>query len=83
MASTDPEEQRFQEEIKQLEQWWSEPRWRFTKRPFTAEQIASKRGNIKIDYPSNQMAKKLWNIVETRFAVRIDHRRVFDGPLLT
>lgn len=70
MASTDLEEQRFQQEIKEIEQWWSEPRWRFTKRPFTAEQIASKRGNIKIDYPSNVMSKKLWNIVEDKFAVR-------------
>ena len=59
-----------EEEVKQLKEWWSEPRWRFTKRPFTAEQIASKRGNLPIQYPSNAMSKKLWKILEQRFAVR-------------
>lgn len=74
MASTDSEEQQFQQEIKEIEQWWTEPRWRFTKRPYTAEQIASKRGNIKITYPSNVMSKKLWNIVEDKFAVRYNQK---------
>ena len=69
MAGVDVEEQRFQQEVKELKQWWTDSRWRQTRRPYTAEQIASKRGNIKIDYPSNVMAKKLWQTVEQRFAV--------------
>ena len=64
------EEQRYQEEIKQIQQWWTDSRWRYTKRPFTAEQIAQKRGNIKIEHPSNLQAKKLWKIVEQRYQVR-------------
>ena len=67
--SNDDEEQRYQDEVKELKQWWTDSRWRHTKRPFTAEQIASKRGNLKIEYPSNVMAKKLWKTVEERFAV--------------
>jgi len=67
-VTNDAEDQYYQEEVKQLKEWWSEPRWRFTKRPFTAEQIASKRGNLPIQYPSNAMSKKLWKILEQRFA---------------
>lgn len=71
MAShaNDGEEQRYQDEVKELKQWWTDSRWRHTRRPFTAEQIAQKRGNLKIEWPSNAMAKKLWKTVEERFAV--------------
>ena len=69
MISLDFEEQVFQEEVQQVKQWWTDPRWRYTKRPFKAEQIVAKRGNLKIDYPSNVQSKKLWNILEDRFKV--------------
>ena len=69
MASTEAEEQAFQNEVKDLKQWWSDSRWRFTRRPYTPEQIANKRGNLKIEFASNAMAKKLWQTVEKRFAV--------------
>jgi isocitrate lyase len=68
-SGLDAEEQQFQDEVAAIKQWWSEPRWRFTKRPFTAEQIANKRGNLPIQHPGNALSKKLWNIVEKRFAV--------------
>jgi len=67
MSFLDAEETKFQNEVADLKKWWSDSRWRYTKRPFTAEQIVSKRGNLKIDYPSNQQSKKLWNILEGRF----------------
>ena len=76
MASPDAEEQRFQDEVKELKQWWSDSRWRFTRRPYTAEQIANKRGNLKIEFASNAMAKKMWGIVEKRFAVCVILPRV-------
>lgn len=69
MGAADAEEQYFQEEVKQIKEWWSDPRWRFTRRPFTAEQIASKRGNLPIQYPSNTMSKKLWKTLEGRWTV--------------
>ena len=69
MASIDHEDQLYENDVKAVEQWWSDSRWRYTKRPFTAEQIVAKRGNLKIEYPSNAMSKKLWNIVENRFKV--------------
>lgn len=65
----DQEEAQFQREVAEVKAWWSDSRWRFTKRPFTAEQIVSKRGTIKPQYPNNEMSKKLWSTVEQRFAV--------------
>ncbi|KAF2663720.1 isocitrate lyase and phosphorylmutase [Microthyrium microscopicum] len=66
-AYVESEEQRFQAEVAEVKKWWSDSRWRATKRPFTAEQIVAKRGNLTIEYPSNVQAKKLWNILEGRF----------------
>lgn len=63
------EEKRFQEEVAEVKAWWQDSRWRFTKRPFTAEQIVSKRGNLKPTYANNAMSKKLWATIESRWAV--------------
>ncbi|TAQ89408.1 hypothetical protein B7494_g2279 [Chlorociboria aeruginascens] len=67
--SVDPskEEKLYLDEVAAVKKWWSDSRWRYTKRPFTAEQIVAKRGNLKIEYPSNTQAKKLWAILEGRF----------------
>lgn len=63
------EDEVFAREVEEVKKWWSDSRWRYTKRPFTAEQIVSKRGNLKIEYPSNTQSKKLWGILEGRFKV--------------
>lgn len=69
-ADFDLEDRTYLAEVEQVKQWWSDPRWRYTRRPFTAEQIVSKRGNLKIEYPGNAQSKKLWGILEHRFKVR-------------
>jgi len=71
-TAVDPavEDHLFRKEVEQVKHWWSDERWRYTKRPFTAEQIVSKRGNLKIEYASNAQAKKLWRILEKRFKDR-------------
>ncbi|TKX20662.1 isocitrate lyase [Elsinoe australis] len=66
-SSIDAEEQKYQQEVKDVKQWWTDSRWRHTRRPYTAEQIVQKRGTIKVDFPSNTQSKKLWDIVESRF----------------
>ncbi|KHN96402.1 isocitrate lyase [Metarhizium album ARSEF 1941] len=66
-VNPDVEDELFAKEVAQVKSWWADSRWRYTKRPFTAEQIVSKRGHLKIEYPSNAQAKKLWNILEARF----------------
>ena len=70
MGQVDEEEQQYLQEVEAVKQWWKDSRWRHTKRAYTAEQIVQKRGNLSIEYPSNAQAKKLWGIVEDRFAVR-------------
>ncbi|KAK8152960.1 isocitrate lyase [Phyllosticta citrichinensis] len=67
MPSLDDEDRVFQQEVQAVKQWWSDSRWRYTKRPFTAEQIVTKRGNLKIQYPSNEQSKKVWRTLEGRF----------------
>ncbi|KAH6985774.1 isocitrate lyase [Ilyonectria sp. MPI-CAGE-AT-0026] len=69
-VNPDVEDELFQKEVAQVKAWWSDSRWRHTKRPFTAEQIVSKRGYLPVNYPSNAQAKKLWNILENRFETR-------------
>lgn len=69
-VNPDAEDDLFAKEVEQVKAWWADSRWKQTKRPFTAEQIVSKRGNLKIEYPSNAQAKKLWNILENRFATK-------------
>ncbi|GME60275.1 isocitrate lyase [Neofusicoccum parvum] len=61
------EDATFASEVKATEEWWRSPRWVATKRPYTASQICSKRGNLKIEYASNAMSKKLWEILEKRW----------------
>lgn len=68
-VNPDIEDDLFAKEVAQVKSWWSDSRWRHTKRPFTAEQIVSKRGHLKIEYPSSTQSKKLWNILEGRFKV--------------
>ena len=63
------EDELFAQEVEAVKRWWSDSRWRYTKRPFTAEQIVSKRGHLQIQYPGNAQSKKLWNILENRFKV--------------
>lgn len=68
-VNPDIEDDLFAQEVAQVKAWWNDSRWKHTKRPFTAEQIVSKRGHLKIEYPSNAQSKKLWNILEGRFQV--------------
>jgi isocitrate lyase len=68
-ASLEQEEQAYRAEVAAVKQWWADSRWRYTKRPFTAEQIVAKRGSLKIQYPGNIQSKKLWKILEQRFQV--------------
>ncbi|KAE9404001.1 isocitrate lyase icl [Gymnopus androsaceus JB14] len=53
----------FATEVKQVLEWWKSPRFARVTRPYTAEEVVSKRGSLKIDYPSNTQAKKLFSIL--------------------
>lgn len=66
--NSDDEEKIFQQEVEEVKQWWKNPRFARTKRPYTAEQVVSKRGTIKQVYPSNEQGKKLYKLLEEHYA---------------
>ncbi|KAI8319907.1 isocitrate lyase [Martensiomyces pterosporus] len=66
----DAEEQRFRQQVEQVKQWWSNPRFRNITRPYSAESIVSKRGSILPTYPSDIQAKKVFALFEQHFASR-------------
>ncbi|KAF8610032.1 isocitrate lyase icl [Ceratobasidium sp. AG-I] len=54
----------FEREVRELEEFWRQPRFARTKRPYTAAQVVSKRGTLPIQYPADTMSKKLWALLE-------------------
>ncbi|KAJ1911093.1 isocitrate lyase 1 [Tieghemiomyces parasiticus] len=64
------EQRAFETEVAAVKQWWQAERFRNVLRPYSAEAVVSKRGSLAINYPSNDMARKLWNLVEGHFNAR-------------
>ncbi|KAK1048221.1 mitochondrial 2-methylisocitrate lyase [Friedmanniomyces endolithicus] len=56
----------FADQVKQVNEWWSSPRYAGIKRPYSAEDVVSKRGTLQQVYPSSLMARKLFDLLETR-----------------
>lgn len=58
-------QQVIQNEVKEIERWWSEPRWNQTQRNYSARDIALRRGTFdSVTYPSSLMADKLFKVLE-------------------
>jgi isocitrate lyase len=58
----------FDEQVQQVKDWWASPRFKGIKRPYSAEDVVSKRGALQQTYPSSLMARKLFNLFEERAA---------------
>ncbi|KAG9769037.1 isocitrate lyase 2, partial [Aureobasidium melanogenum] len=58
----------FDDQVKQVQDWWASPRYKGIKRPYSAEDVVSKRGTLQQIYPSSLMARKLFNLLEERAA---------------
>ena len=58
----------YEQQIKDVEAWWSSPRYEGIKRPYTAADVVSKRGSLQQTYPSSLMARKLFNLLNERAA---------------
>ncbi|KAE8158821.1 isocitrate lyase [Aspergillus tamarii] len=71
MGYLEDEDKKYLDDVQAVKAWWTDSRWRHTKRPFSAEQIVAKRGNLKIEYPSNAQSKKLWKILESNFENKV------------
>ncbi|WEW61443.1 mitochondrial 2-methylisocitrate lyase [Emydomyces testavorans] len=58
----------FEEQVKAVKEWWATPRYEGIKRPYSAEDIVSKRGALQQSYPSSLMARKLFNLLNDKAA---------------
>ena len=62
------EDSLYDQQIEDVKNWWSSPRYEGIRRPYTAEDVVSKRGSLQITYPSSIMARKLFNLLNERAA---------------
>lgn len=58
----------FAQQVQEVKTWWSSPRFRGITRPYSAEDVVSKRGTLQQVYPSSLMARKLFQLLEQRMA---------------
>lgn len=58
----------FDAQVQAVKDWWASPRYKGIKRPYSAEDVVSKRGALQQSYPSSLMARKLFNLLEERAA---------------
>lgn len=58
----------FNQQVEDVKKWWSSPRYEGIKRPYTPEDVVSKRGTLQQTYPSSLMARKLFNLLNERAA---------------
>ena len=58
----------FQKEVEDVKRWWAQPRFARVTRPYSAESVVSKRGTLRQSYPSDQQAKKMWNLLAEHWA---------------
>ena len=56
----------FTSRVKELKQWWGSPRFNGLKRPYSAEDVASKQGSLQQSYPSSAMARKLFTLLSDK-----------------
>ncbi|ETI26670.1 isocitrate lyase [Cladophialophora carrionii CBS 160.54] len=64
----DAEDILFQQQVEDVKKWWASPRYKGIKRPYTPEDVVSKRGALQQQYPSSLMARKLFNLLAERAA---------------
>ncbi|KAI1392631.1 isocitrate lyase [Hypoxylon trugodes] len=58
----------YEQQIKDVKEWWASPRFEGIKRPYSAADVVSKRGSQLQNYPSSLMARKLFNLIKERLA---------------
>lgn len=58
----------YEQQVRDVEAWWNSPRYEGIKRPYSAEDVVSKRGSLQQTYPSSLMARKLFNLLNERAA---------------
>lgn len=56
----------FDQQVQDVKAWWASDRYKDIKRPYSAEDVVSKRGTMQQSYPSSITARKLWNLIQER-----------------
>ena len=64
----DAEDALFKQQVQDIKEWWTSPRYQGIKRPYSAEDVVSKRGSLQQIYPSSLMARKLFNLLNEKAA---------------
>jgi len=64
------EEQQLAQRVAEVKRWWQSPRFKYTKRPYTAEQVAPLRQSQMVEQASNYTAKKLYDLMRHKFDKR-------------
>lgn len=62
------EDELFNAQTAQVKEWWASDRFKNIKRPYTAEDVVSKRGTLQQTYPSSITSRKLFNLFKERAA---------------
>ena len=62
------EDNLYTREVEDVKQWWASPRYEGTRRPYSADDVVSKRGSIRQTYPSSLMARKLFQLLREKGA---------------
>ncbi|KAF7511314.1 hypothetical protein GJ744_004879 [Endocarpon pusillum] len=62
------EDNLFDQQVQDVKSWWASDRFEGIRRPYSPEDIVSKRGSILQTYPSSVMARKLFNLLTQRAA---------------
>ncbi|KAI5058805.1 hypothetical protein GOP47_0026975, partial [Adiantum capillus-veneris] len=57
-------------EVAKVRRWFNSDRFKWTKRPYKAEDVVKLRGTVECSYISNTMAKKLWSLLRAHQANR-------------
>jgi isocitrate lyase len=71
----------FEAQVAEIEAWWRSPRFEGIKRPYSAADVATKRGTQEHVYPSSVMARKLFNLIQERLAQGAPiHTSTFGNP---
>ena len=63
------EDELFEDQIQDVLQWWGSKRFDGIKRPYSAQDVVSKRGSLQQTYPSSLMARKLFNLLREKAKV--------------
>ena len=58
----------FEQQVRDVQKLWDSPRYEGIKRPYSAQDVVSKRGALQQVYPSSLMARKLFNLFKLKAA---------------